>query len=145
MTLALTVAGTAGWSVVLLRRTPEFLPWLRWVVASPGSWPAVALVVPAATWQRLGRDAGRRVLPVVLLAALLAGAGGSIAYAVQTAATAHQGSIVSAGPSTGSEMGGGCGARQAGSPRPVRRRPDGGQGGGSGGAGRRSRGDVEPS
>jgi len=118
VTLALTVAGTAGWSVVLLRRTPEFLPWLRWVVAIAGIVAAVALAVPAATWQRLGRDAGRRVLPVVLLGALLAGAGGSVAYAVQTAATAHQGSIVSAGPSTGSEMGG---------------RPGGGQGGPGGG------------
>ena len=33
VTLALTVAVTAGWTVVLLRRTPEFLPWLRWVEA----------------------------------------------------------------------------------------------------------------
>ncbi|WP_328302614.1 ArnT family glycosyltransferase [Actinomycetospora sp. NBC_00405] len=119
VTLALTVAGTAGWSVVLLRRTPEFLPWLRWVVAIAGIVAAVALVVPAATWQRLGPDAGRRVLPVVLLGALLAGAGGSVAYAVQTAATAHQGSIVSAGPSTGSEMGGG--------PRGVQGGPGGGR------------------
>jgi 4-amino-4-deoxy-L-arabinose transferase-like glycosyltransferase len=142
VTLALTVAGTAGWSVVLLRRTPEFLPWLRWVVAIAGIVTAVALVVPAATWQRLGRDAGLRVLPVVLLGALLAGAGGSVAYAMQTAATAHQGSIVSAGPSTGPETGGGPGGGQGGpgggQPPAGQAPPDGdeqdggGQGGGPG-------------
>ena len=115
LTLGLTLAGTAAWSVVLLRRTPEFLPWLRWVVAVAGLVAAVALVVPAA-WQRLGHDVGRRVLPVVLLGALLAGAGGSTAYALQTAATAHQGSIVSAGPSTGSDMGGGQGGPGGGQP-----------------------------
>ncbi|GAA4732100.1 glycosyltransferase family 39 protein [Actinomycetospora chibensis] len=136
--LALTVAATAGWSVVLLRRTPEFLPWLRWVVAVAGIVAAVALLVPAGTWQRLGRDAGRRVLPVVLLGALLGGAGGSVAYAVQTAATAHQGSIVGAGPATGSAMGGGPGGGQGGpgggQPPAGQAPPDGGgQGGGQGG------------
>ncbi|GAA4776487.1 glycosyltransferase family 39 protein [Actinomycetospora chlora] len=100
-TLALMVAATAGWSVVLLRRTPEFLPWLRWVVAVAGVVVAVALLVPAP-WRR---GLGRWVVPVLLLGALLAGAGGATAYALQTAATAHQGSIVSAGPTTGQEMG----------------------------------------
>ncbi|GAA4934740.1 4-amino-4-deoxy-L-arabinose transferase-like glycosyltransferase [Actinomycetospora succinea] len=138
LTLGLTVTLTAGWSVVLLRRTPEFLPWLRWVVAIAGIVAAVGLVVPRSAWRRLGG----RVLPVVLLGALLAGAGGATAYAVQTAATAHQGSIVSAGPSTGSEMGGGPGGGQGGGQggppgggqRPAGQAPpDGGQRGGGGG------------
>ncbi|MDD7942541.1 glycosyltransferase family 39 protein [Actinomycetospora lutea] len=110
LTLGLTVALTAGWAVVLLRRTPEFLPWLRWVVAIAGLVAAIGLVLP---WRRVGA----RVLPVVLLAALLAGAGGATAFAVQTATTAHQGSIVSAGPSTGAETGGpGGGAPGGGAP-----------------------------
>ncbi|MFC5137401.1 ArnT family glycosyltransferase [Actinomycetospora rhizophila] len=126
LTLGLTVALTAGWSVVLLRRTPEFLPWLRWVVAIAGIVAAIGLVVP---WRRLGG----RVVPVVLLAALLAGAVGATASAVQTAATAHQGSIVSAGPSTGAETGGpGGGAAPAGPGGPPGggQVPDGGRAGG---------------
>ena len=28
------VAGTAAWAWVLLGRTPDFLPWLRWVIVA---------------------------------------------------------------------------------------------------------------
>ncbi|GLZ46197.1 glycosyl transferase [Actinomycetospora sp. NBRC 106375] len=145
-TLALMVAVTAGWSVVLLRRTPEFLPWLRWVVAIAGVAVAIALVVPASLRRQALRGTGRWALPVMLLGALLAGAGGSTAYALQTAATAHQGSIVSAGPSTGQETGGGPGGGQGGpggapggqgdgQPPAGQTPPDGGQGGARGAAG----------
>ncbi len=140
LTLAAGVAVTAGWSFVLLGRSTDFLPGLRWVVVVAGALAAVALLLPASAW----RGAGRRALPVVLLAALLAGAGGSTAYAMQTAATAHQGSIVSAGPSTGEDagVGGGPGGGGPGGGQPPAgqappsgaRVPDGGPGG-SGGAG----------
>ncbi|MHC1558467.1 ArnT family glycosyltransferase [Actinomycetospora sp. C-140] len=137
LTLALMVAVTAGWSVVLLRRTPEFLPWLRWVVAIAGLVVTIALVVPASLRRRAVRGTGRWALPVVLLGALLAGAGGSTAYALQTASTAHQGSIVSAGPSTGQETGGpggGQGGPGGGQP-PAGQAPPGGDGARGGGQG----------
>ena len=120
LTAAVGLAVTTGWSVVLLRRTPDFLPWLRWVVLVAGVLAVVALLVPAG----MRRGLGRRALPVVLLGALLAGAGGSVAYAAQTVATTHSGSIVSAGPSTGSDggggPGGGTGAAGAGGPGGAR-------------------------
>ena len=128
LTLAAALATTTAWSVVLLRRTPEFLPWLRWVVAVAG---VVAVLLVLAGLVSRGARA-RRALPVLLLTALLAGAGGSVAYAADTAATAHTGSIVSAGPATGNGTGpGGPGGGQGGPPSGER--PDGGQGGPQGG------------
>ena len=120
---------------------PDFLPWLRWVVAVAGV-VAVLLVLIGLGGRRAW---ARRAMPVVLLGALLAGAGGSVAYAAETAATVHTGSIVSAGPSTGNEIGRSRWGRPAGwhpaVGRAIRRRPgaggpggQGGQGGGPGGS-----------
>ena len=102
--LAATTAVTAGWAWVLLGRSATFLPWLRWVVLAVGVVAAVGLLVPAA-WRA-------RLATVAVGAALLAGLAGPAAYAGQTAATAHQGSIPTAGPSTGT--GGGPGGRMRG-------------------------------
>ena len=88
-TLAAATALTAVWSFVLLGRSPEFLPWLRWVVLVAGVVVAAVLLVP------VGR---RRWLAAVAAAATLVGIAGPAAYAVDTTATAHQGSIPSAGP-----------------------------------------------
>jgi hypothetical protein len=90
LALAVAVAGTVLWSAVLLSRSSTFLPWLRPLVLVVGVAAAFALVVA----HRLGR----RVVAIVLSAGILAGLGGSAAYAVQTAGTAHTGSIPSAGP-----------------------------------------------
>jgi 4-amino-4-deoxy-L-arabinose transferase-like glycosyltransferase len=130
LTLTVALAAATAWSVVLLRRTPEFLPWLRWVVAIAGA-VAVVMVLAGLVTRRAWL---RRALPVLLLSALLAGAGGSVAYAMDTAATTHSGSIVSAGPSTGDGMGagGGPGGGQggpAGGTPPSGERPGGTQGG----------------
>ena len=102
--LAATAAVTACWAWVLLGRSATFLPWLRWVVLAVGVVAVVGLLVPAA-WRA-------RVAAVAVGAALLAGLAGPTAYAMQTTATAHQGSIPTAGPSTGS--GGGPGGRMRG-------------------------------
>ena len=129
LSLVAALAATSAWSVALLRRTPEFLPWLRWVVAVVGIVAVLGLLARGA-W-------ARRALPVLLVGAVLAGAGGSVAYAVDTATTAHAGSIVAAGPSSGSDTGGGPGGGQGGPPsgqRPDRAGGDqAGQGGGPGG------------
>ena len=115
--LAATAATTAVWAWVLLGRSATFLPWLRWVVLALGVVAAVGLLLPA------GRRA--RVAAVVTGAALVAGLAGPAAYAVQTTATAHQGPIPTAGPSTGTGFGPGGwmpgrldGAGQAGPPNP---------------------------
>ncbi|NMO89268.1 glycosyltransferase family 39 protein [Actinomycetospora sp. TBRC 11914] len=126
LALAAALGATTAWSVVLLRRTPDFLPWLRWVVAIAGA-VAVLLVLAGLVTRRTWT---RRALPVVLLAALLAGAGGTVAYAADTATTAHSGPVPSAGPSTGNGMGGFGG----GTP-PAGQRPAGAPQGGAGGMG----------
>ncbi|GAA4739834.1 hypothetical protein GCM10023328_21140 [Modestobacter marinus] len=101
--LALTLAGTAVWSFVLLTRSADFLPWLRWVVLVAGLLAAVGLLVV--------HGVGRPVAATVLAVAVFASLGGPAAYAVQTAGTAHTGSIPTAGPtvSGGSGFGGGPG------------------------------------
>jgi len=76
--LVMLVAGTAAWAWLLLTLTPEFLPWLRWVVAGAGAVAVVALLV------RPG--AGRRGTAVIALALALTTLTGPAAYAAQTVA-----------------------------------------------------------
>ncbi|MEU2024392.1 glycosyltransferase family 39 protein [Streptomyces sp. NPDC016469] len=98
--LAGTVAVTAYWAHVLLGRTPDYQPWLRTAVLVTGLVAAVGLLLAG----RLGRQLA--LLTVVLgFAASLAG---PAAYTMSTLNTGHQGSIVTAGPSSGG-MGGGPG------------------------------------
>nr|WP_156756099.1 glycosyltransferase family 39 protein [Actinokineospora pegani] len=104
--LGALVAVTAGWGFVLLNRVPEWLPWLRWTVASLG--------VGAATAITMGVHRFARAAVAVALAALLAGFGAMSAYAVATAATGHSGSIPASGPvssQTGGGFGGGAGGQ----------------------------------
>jgi 4-amino-4-deoxy-L-arabinose transferase-like glycosyltransferase len=88
--LAATLSATAAMSWVLLGRSASFVPWLKWAVVVVGVVAAVAVLVPALT--------RGRIAAVVALAALFTGLAGPTAYAVDTIATPHTGSIVSAGP-----------------------------------------------
>jgi 4-amino-4-deoxy-L-arabinose transferase-like glycosyltransferase len=98
--LAATLAGTALWAWVLLGRSADYLPWLKWLLLVAGLVAAVGLLVA----DRVGRAVAATLVAVGLLAAL----GGPAAYALETAGTAHSGSIPSAGPAvTGSGFGGG--------------------------------------
>jgi 4-amino-4-deoxy-L-arabinose transferase-like glycosyltransferase len=115
-TLAATIAVTAWWSYHLLARSPDFLPWLRWVVLVGGLLAAVAVL---GTIRLSGR-----VAAVAAGAALAATMAGPAAYGVQTASQPHTGSIPSAGPAVSGGFGGG---------------PGGGPGG-FGGGGRGNRG-----
>ncbi|MDT9681817.1 glycosyltransferase family 39 protein [Streptomyces sp. TRM76323] len=90
--LAVTAAGTAVWAYVLLGRTPDYLPWLRWAVLVGGLLAAAGLLAGA----RLGRGPALGMAALGLAAALAAPA----AYSLSTLATGHSGSIVTAGPST---------------------------------------------
>ncbi|MFD4657278.1 glycosyltransferase family 39 protein [Kitasatospora sp. NPDC058444] len=127
LVLAGTLAVTAVWAFVLLGRSPEFVPWLRWAVLVGGLLAAAALAAgplvagpPAvgatavgataagatgtgatsigATAGRLSGRTGARIASVAGLMGLAAALGGPAAYAVETVNTPHTGSIVTAGP-----------------------------------------------
>ncbi|MBC2639955.1 MULTISPECIES: glycosyltransferase family 39 protein [unclassified Rhodococcus (in: high G+C Gram-positive bacteria)] len=96
--LAVTLLTTAVMSWVLLGRSASFVPWLKWAVVVVGILAAVAVLIPAST--------RGRIAAVVVLAALFTGLAGPTAYAVNTIATPHTGSIVSAGPTVEGGRGG---------------------------------------
>jgi 4-amino-4-deoxy-L-arabinose transferase-like glycosyltransferase len=135
--LAGTVAVTAVWSWVLLRRTPDWHPELAPLVLVGGL--AVAALIAAVPWQGpatsgwAGRG-GRRMAAAVAGAGLLVALAGPAAYSLDTAATPHGGAIPSAGPGVqGGGPGGGPrggGFRNGGPPPGFGR--DGGAPGGMG-------------
>jgi 4-amino-4-deoxy-L-arabinose transferase-like glycosyltransferase len=98
ITLAVITAGTAAWAVVLLARTPDFVPWLRWVVIAVAAVAVLALLV-GAQWRRLA--------VVTVLAVLLTGGVAQLAYASDTITSTHNGGNPTAGPATDSGPGGG--------------------------------------
>lgn len=108
--LAATTLGTAAWAFVLLQQAGGAYTTLGWAVVMVGSLAAAGLL--ATPWLPVGLRA------VPLVAALVAGLAGPAAYSLQTAATPHTGSIVTAGP-----VQGGLGAG-----RPGRGVPDGQEG-----------------
>ncbi|GGP39162.1 ArnT family glycosyltransferase [Streptomyces sindenensis] len=114
--LAGTVLATVLWAYVLLGRTPDYLPWLRWAVLAGGTVGAIGLLV-------VGRFGGRGLAVAVVGLSCAASLAGPTAYTVSTLNSGHQGSIVTAGPSAGGFGTGGPG----GGGRP------GGPGGGDGG------------
>jgi 4-amino-4-deoxy-L-arabinose transferase-like glycosyltransferase len=102
---AVTAAGLLAW--YLLGQTPTFLPWLRWLGLAL-SLLAAALV---AVVSRVGLKGPLYATAALAVAASLAG---PLAYSLSTAATAHTGAIVSAGPSAAAfvragQQGGGLG------------------------------------
>lgn len=99
-----TLAGTALVAWTLLGRSSTFVPPLRWIVLVAGAVVASALVVPVARRARLGVAVG--------VAAVLVALAGPTAYALNTIATPHEGSIVTAGPTV--EGGRGFGGRMGG-------------------------------
>ncbi|MFJ9177006.1 glycosyltransferase family 39 protein [Streptomyces sp. NPDC102360] len=112
-TLGVSVAATAVWGYVLLGRTTDYLPWLRWFVLIGGLVAGLGLVLAG----RLNRRLALGVAGLGLVASLAA----PTAYTISTLNTGHTGSIVTAGPSGASMMGGPGGG------------PGGGKGGGPGG------------
>ncbi|MET8086135.1 glycosyltransferase family 39 protein [Micromonospora sp. NPDC005237] len=96
-TLAATLAVTVWWAWVLLGRSPDWYPWLRTAVLVAGLLGA-ALILLAARLPRW-------LVPVVLGVGAAAALAGPAAYAAQTAATPHTGSIPSAGPAVAGGFG----------------------------------------
>ncbi|MEV4505554.1 glycosyltransferase family 39 protein [Streptomyces klenkii] len=104
--LAAVVAGTGGWAYVLLDRTPQWLPWLKWAVLLGGVVAGCALL-------------GARRVPVARVAVALSvtsALAAPLAYTLNTVRTPHGGSIVTAGPAVkgAGRFGGGGGVRMAG-------------------------------
>ncbi|MEU7660795.1 glycosyltransferase family 39 protein [Streptomyces lincolnensis] len=110
LTLAASVVAAASWSYVLLDRTSDYLPWLKWLVLIGGLAAALGLIFAG----RLDRRLALAAASLGLVAALA----GPTAYTLSTLQEGHTGSIVTAGPAGASMMGGG---------------PGGGRGGGGGG------------
>ena len=84
------LAVTGVWAFVLLNRTPEWLPALRWVVLA-GS--VIVAAVLAVGLHRLGR-----ATVVVAVAAALFGLGATAAYSIETMSQGHSGPMTMSGP-----------------------------------------------
>lgn len=95
--LVATVLGSAVWAVVLLGRAPTWQPWLRPAVLALGALAAAGILVTGLVPLTRGRLLGR-LAPAVAALAVVAVLLAPSAYAVQTVRTAHNGSIVTAGP-----------------------------------------------
>ncbi|MBF8186960.1 glycosyltransferase family 39 protein [Nonomuraea sp. K274] len=122
---AATVLVTAWWSFELLGRSGDFLPWLRWVVLIGGLLAALGLL--ASVWLPMRLPVRVAWVSATLaLAVVLAGPG---AYAMDTAATPHGGSIPSAGPSVTVGSGGRGGRGPGGMPPNAAQDAPGVQGG----------------
>ncbi|QTD99533.1 ArnT family glycosyltransferase [Streptomyces cyanogenus] len=98
ITLAASVVAAAAWGYVLLTRTPDYLPWLKWPVLIGGLAAALGLVFAGRAPRRLALGAAA----VGLVAALA----GPTAYTLSTLQEGHTGSIVTAGPAGASVRGG---------------------------------------
>ncbi|WP_328385553.1 glycosyltransferase family 39 protein [Streptomyces sp. NBC_00400] len=137
LVLAGTVAVTAGWSYVLLDRSPGWLPWLRWTVVALGALSVLGLLVPvwagasarggepAGDGERAPRRTGRRLAVLAGGLGVATALAGPVAYTLQTVNTPKGGSIITAGPTVRGGMGG-PGGRFPGGGRPGRWRGNNG-------------------
>lgn len=118
--LAVTVAVTGLWAWVLLSRTPDFVPALRWII--PVSGIVAALIMVWCAVRPLGTGLRRGLTRAAVIGAVVSACAGPLAYSLQTLVTAHTGGIVTAGP-TGNGMrgpqssGSGPGGMPAGPPK----------------------------
>jgi 4-amino-4-deoxy-L-arabinose transferase-like glycosyltransferase len=116
--LALAALATGVWGFVLLQRQTEYGQWLAILVLATG--------ILAALGALFAHRMGRALLAALLASAIVSAGAGQAAYALSTVTTAKTGSIITAGPTVSSGMGGGPGGMGGG---------PGGQGGGQGGPG----------
>ncbi|BBY82564.1 glycosyltransferase family 39 protein [Mycolicibacterium pulveris] len=96
--LAAMSAATGMWAVILLARTPDWWPALRWVVLVGSIAVASILVFGACRLRRVG--------VVVICAAMLFGLLATAAYTVETTAATHGGPLAVAGPRSADGFGG---------------------------------------
>jgi len=101
LTMAFLVAVTAVWSFVLLDRTPQWHPWIRYSILIAAA-VAIGVFLLGPRTRRMGAAAAA----VISLTAVL---GGPAAFALSTAAAPESGAIPSAGPATANAFGFGPG------------------------------------
>ena len=87
--LPLSIAATTILSVVMLGYN-NYWPWLIWLVIATGGVATILTLLPLAQTKRLKR--------IILSLAIIAGMAAPIAFSISTVATAHSGSIPTAGP-----------------------------------------------
>lgn len=95
--LAAASVASGAWGYVLLNRTSDYLPWLKWLVLVGGLLAALGLLF-------LGRAPRNLALGAAALG-LAAALAGPTAYTLSTVNSAHTGSIPTAGPAGASMMG----------------------------------------
>src|SRR3954452_12609876 len=83
--LALGIAVTAAWAFVLLGRTPDWLPWLRWIIVVAGA--AATGLMLARPWLAARARSHRGRLALVAAPLGLALVAGPAAYALDTVST----------------------------------------------------------
>ncbi|MGW4060979.1 glycosyltransferase family 39 protein [Amycolatopsis sp. NPDC004747] len=101
--LAVMLAVTAVWAFVLLARTPEWQPWVRYALLVSGAAAVAGLLFGADRFRRLG--------PVVAVLGLCGALLGTASFTLATAAAAHSGGTPSSGPAVASGRGFGGGSR----------------------------------
>ncbi|MDX6743005.1 ArnT family glycosyltransferase [Actinocorallia sp. A-T 12471] len=99
--LPVTAALTGIWAFEVLRRTPDWHPWLAWTVAAASFAAVLTLLIVA-----YGPRAGRTLTALALTAALVTGLAGPAAYAASAATTPVNGTNPTAGPASSSGPGG---------------------------------------
>ncbi|MFF7385765.1 glycosyltransferase family 39 protein [Streptomyces griseoluteus] len=95
--LAAASVASGAWGYVLLNRTSDYLPWLKWLVLAGGLLAALGLLF-------LGHAPRNLALGAAALG-LVAALAGPTAYTLSTVNSAHTGSIPTAGPAGASMMG----------------------------------------
>jgi 4-amino-4-deoxy-L-arabinose transferase-like glycosyltransferase len=126
LVLACGMLLTTATSFELLGRSTGFLPWLRWLVLVGGLLATGALALTGSMTAVL-----RRATAALAIAAALAG---PAAWSVETAATAHTGSMPTSGPAVAGSSGGFGGGGFPGGAAPTGARA-GARGGGMGDGG----------
>ncbi|AKS33086.1 glycosyltransferase family 39 protein [Mycolicibacterium goodii] len=96
--LAVMMTVTGVWAFVLLDRTPDWWPALRWIVLIGSVVVAVLIALRAHRPGQVGA--------VLVSAAIVLGLGSTLAYSVETVANGHSGGPI---PTAGPQRGGGFG------------------------------------
>ncbi|GAA5082770.1 glycosyltransferase family 39 protein [Nocardia iowensis] len=93
------------WAFVVLQRNSDWMPWLRWTIAATAVVAAFGLVITAIPATAAWRTVCARATTVLVVIGVLAGLGGSTAYAAATLPQAHGGRSPVVGPAKPVETG----------------------------------------
>ncbi|MFB7715849.1 ArnT family glycosyltransferase [Nocardia sp. NPDC056100] len=95
---AALILSMGGWAFVLLQRNHAWQPWLRWTILALTAVTVLGLILaalPPAAKRARTRD---RATSLLLIAGILAGLAGSVAYTAATLPQSHTGGGPSVGP-----------------------------------------------